>query len=173
MRREKNLGAVLSRVMATSRAASILTVLVIVLAVVTALFPPLVLERAVNNLTAGRGIGPGLALSYLGFLTLSGLLESGQNVMITVFGQKVTHGLRSALCAKLRRLPAAYFTSHEAGKTTSLFVNDVDASMHLSVPEAYPPTLGFLCSRDLGYLHEYHSPPILLPETLSCGSLLL
>ncbi len=126
MRREKNLGAVLSRVMAASRAASILTVLVVVLAVVTALFPPLVLERAVNNLTAGRGIGPGLALSYLGFLTLSGLLESGQNVMITVFGQKVTHGLRSALCAKLRRLPAAYFTSHEAGKTTSLFVNDVD-----------------------------------------------
>ena len=126
MKHEKSLGAVLRRVVAASTAASILTVLVIALAVVTALFPPLVLERVVNDLTAGRVVALSLALSYLGFIALSGLLESGQNVMITVFGQKVTHGLRSALCAKLRRLPAAYFTSHEAGKIASRFVNDVD-----------------------------------------------
>ena len=126
MKHEKSLGTVLRRVIAASTMTSILTVLVIVLAVVTALFPPLVLERVVNNLTAGRGVALSLALSYLGLIALSGLLESGQNVMITVFGQKVTHGLRSALCAKLRRLPAAYFTSHEAGKIASRFVNDVD-----------------------------------------------
>jgi ABC-type multidrug transport system fused ATPase/permease subunit len=126
MKHEKCLGTVLRRVIAASTMTSILTVLVIVLAVVTALFPPLVLERVVNNLTAGRGVALSLALSYLGLIALSGLLESGQNVMITVFGQKVTHGLRSALCAKLRRLPAAYFTSHEAGKIASRFVNDVD-----------------------------------------------
>lgn len=126
MKHEKSLGAVLRRVIAASTATSILTVLVIVLAVVTALFPPLVLEQAVNDLTAGRVIALSLALSYLGFIALSGLLESGQNVMITVLGQKVTHGLRSALCAKLRRLPAAYFTTHEAGKISSRFVNDVD-----------------------------------------------
>ena len=126
MKHEKSFGAVLRRVVAASTATSVLTVLVIVLAVVAALFPPLVLERAVNGLAAGRAVALSLALSYLGFTALSGLLESGQNVMITVFGQKVTHGLRSALCAKLRRLPAAYFTSHEAGKIASLFVNDVD-----------------------------------------------
>ncbi|MDF1494832.1 ABC transporter ATP-binding protein [Caproiciproducens sp. CPB-2] len=126
MKHEKSLGAVLRRVVAASTATSVLTVFVIVLAVVTALFPPLVLERVVNDLTAGRVIALSLALSYLGFIALSGLLESGQNVMITVFGQKVTHGLRSALCAKLHRLPAAYFTSHEAGKIASRFVNDVD-----------------------------------------------
>ena len=126
MKHEKSLGTVLRRVIAASTMTSILTVLVIVLAVVTALFPPLVLERVVNNLTAGRGVALSLAFSYLGLIALSGLLESGQNVMITVFGQKVTHGLRSALCAKLRRLPAAYFTSHEAGKIASRFVNDVD-----------------------------------------------
>jgi ABC-type multidrug transport system fused ATPase/permease subunit len=126
MKHEKSLGTVLRRVIAASTMTSILTVLVIVLAVVTALFPPLVLERVVNDLTAGRGVALSLALSYLGLIALSGLLESGQNVMITVFGQKVTHGLRSALCAKLRRLPAAYFTSHEAGKIASRFVNDVD-----------------------------------------------
>ena len=46
--------------------------------------------------------------------------------MITVFGQKMTHGLRSALCAKLERLPAAYFTHHAPAKIASRFVNDVD-----------------------------------------------
>lgn len=126
MKHEKSLGMVLHRVVTASMPISILTVFVIVLAVVTALFPPLVLERVVNDLTAGRKIALSLALSYLGFIALSGLLESGQNVMITIFGQKVTHGLRSVLCAKLRRLPAAYFTSHEAGKIASCFVNDVD-----------------------------------------------
>lgn len=126
MKHEKSLGAVLRRVVAASTATSVLTVLVSCWPVVTALFPPLVLERVVNDLTAGRVIALSLALFYLGFIALSGLLESGQNVMITVFGQKVTHGLRSALCAKLHRLPAAYFTSHEAGKIASRFVNDVD-----------------------------------------------
>lgn len=126
MKHEKNLGAVLRRVIAASKATSFVTLLVIALAVVTALFPPLVLERVVNDLTTGQSIAPTLALAYLGLIALSGLLESGQNVMITVFGQKVTHGLRSALCQKLSRLPAAYFTANEAGKITSRFVNDVD-----------------------------------------------
>lgn len=126
VKHEKSLGAVVRRVVATSKKASVFTVLVILLSVVTALFPPLVLERAINDLTAGRAVSLSLALTYLGLVALSGLLESGQNVMITIFGQKVTHGLRSALCAKLRRLPSAYFTTHEAGKITSRFVNDVD-----------------------------------------------
>ena len=126
MKRERTLGMVLRRVITASKGMTVLTVLVIALAVVTALFPPLVLERAVNDLTAGQSVPFRLALSYLGLIALSGALESGQNVMITVFGQKVTHGLRSTLCRKLRRLPASYFTVHEAGKITSRFVNDVD-----------------------------------------------
>ena len=126
MKHERSLGSVVRRVVAASKATSILTVLIIVLSVVTALFPPLVLERAINDLTAGRAVALSLALTYVGLVALSGLLESGQNVMITIFGQKVTHGLRSALCAKLCRLPTAYFTTHEAGKITSRFVNDVD-----------------------------------------------
>lgn len=127
MKRDGPLGAVLRRVMAAAPAASVLTVLVILFSVAAALFPPLVLERAVNRLTAGQGVPLRLALLYLGLIAISGVLESGQNVMITVFGQKVTHGLRSALCAKLRRLPAGYFTAHDSGRIASRFVNDVDA----------------------------------------------
>jgi ATP-binding cassette subfamily B multidrug efflux pump len=126
MTHETSLRGVLRRVLRRNAAQSLLTLLVIGLAVATALFPPLVLEKAVNALTAGQTVPFVLALSYLGFIALSGLLESGQNVMITVLGQKITHGLRSALCAKLSRLPAAYFSQHEAGKISSRFVNDVD-----------------------------------------------
>ncbi len=62
-----------------------LTAVLITLSVGIALFPPLVLERIVNQLSAQRTVPLLLPLTYFGLLALSGLLESGQNVMITVF----------------------------------------------------------------------------------------
>ncbi len=126
MKNKNSLGSVLRKIISSSKWMTLTTVIIIAGAIATALLPPLVLERIVNRLTAHQPIPLYLALIYFGLLALSGLLESGQNVMITVFGQKVTHGLRSEMCAKLQRLPAAYFARHEAGKTTSRFVNDVD-----------------------------------------------
>ncbi len=126
MKNKNSLGSVLRKIISSSKWMTLMTVIIIAGAIATALLPPLVLEHIVNRLTAHQPIPLYLALIYFGLLALSGLLESGQNVMITVFGQKVTHGLRSEMCAKLQRLPAAYFARHEAGKTTSRFVNDVD-----------------------------------------------
>jgi ATP-binding cassette subfamily B multidrug efflux pump len=126
MKREKNLREVLRRVTAANSGACALTVIVILMSVAAALFPPLVLERVINRLTAGQSVAASLAFLYFGLIALSGVLESGQNVMITVFGQKVTHALRSAMCAKLRFLPAGFYTEHESGGITSRFVNDVD-----------------------------------------------
>lgn len=126
MKNKNSLGSVLRKIISSSKWMTLTTVIIIAGAIATALLPPLVLEHIVNRLTAHQPIPLYLALIYFGLLALSGLLESGQNVMITVFGQKVTHGLRSEMCAKLLRLPAAYFARHEAGKTTSRFVNDVD-----------------------------------------------
>lgn len=103
-----------------------LVAVLVVLSVATSLLPPLVLERAVDSLTEGRGIPWQLAVLYLGLTVLSDCFETAQNGAITVFGQKVTHGLRSTLCAKLDRLPAGYFTGHPSGQTTSVFVNDGD-----------------------------------------------
>lgn len=120
------LGVVFRKTVRRYKALSLLTVVLIAACVTAALFPPLVLEQIVNRLTTQQAVAPPLPLAYFGILVLSGLLESGQNVMITVFGQKMTHGLRSALCAKLERLPAAYFTHHAPAKIASLFVNDVD-----------------------------------------------
>ena len=103
-----------------------LVAVLVVLSVMTSLLPPLVLERAVDDLTEGRGISWQLGLLYIGLIALADCCETAQNGAITLFGQKVTHGLRSTLCAKLDRLPAQYFTSHPSGQTTSVFVNDGD-----------------------------------------------
>lgn len=103
-----------------------LVAVLVVLSVTTSLLPPLVLERAVDGLTEGRGISWQLGLLYIGLIALADCCETAQNGAITLFGQKVTHGLRSTLCVKLDRLPAQYFTGHPSGQTTSVFVNDGD-----------------------------------------------
>jgi ABC-type multidrug transport system fused ATPase/permease subunit len=91
-----------------------------------ALIPPLVLEKIVNMLTGGYSAPLSLALLYFVMLAVSGLFDTCKEVMITVFGQKITRGLRHEMCAKLSRMRAEYFTVNEAGIIASRFVNDVD-----------------------------------------------
>ena len=127
MNNNSSLKSVVCKIILSSKVITIFTVFIVSGAIVTALFPPLILERIVNLLTSLQEVPLNLALTYFGLLAISGLFESGQNIMITKFGQKVTHGLRSEMCAKLQHLPTAYFTKNEPGKITSQFVNDVDA----------------------------------------------
>ena len=65
------------------------------------LIPPLVLEKIVNRLGAGEGVGFGIALAYFALTALSGLAGSAQEALLTVFGQKMTHAMRSRLSEKL------------------------------------------------------------------------
>ena len=95
-------------------------------AVLLGLAPPLVLERAVNRLTAGEGIPLRLALLYFGTLALAGMFDSGKEFLLTVLGQKLTRALRGAMCAKLSRLSAGWFAGREPGAVASRFVGDVD-----------------------------------------------
>ncbi|MCI2058916.1 MAG: ABC transporter ATP-binding protein/permease [Oscillibacter sp.] len=125
-RKTESLASVVKETVSEHRTLTAGLIALIAGAVTLGLLPPLVLERIVDRLTAGKQAEGRAALLYFGLLAASGLFEAGQNVAITVFGQKITHGLRSAMCGKLRRLPAAYFTGHESGSVTSRFVNDVD-----------------------------------------------
>lgn len=104
----------------------ILLVLAIAASVVFALLPPLVLERIVDDLAAGERIAFGAAAVYFLIVAASGLLDAAKESMITVFGQKITHQIRSAMSAKLNRLPASYFVEKEPGVTASRLVNDVN-----------------------------------------------
>lgn len=101
-------------------------VLTVIGAVAAALLPPLVLERIVNRLTLNMKIPFALALLYFALIALTGLLESFREVLLTVFGQRITRRLRHSLCAKLTRLPADTFVKQETGATVSRFVGDVD-----------------------------------------------
>ncbi len=72
-------------------------ILLIAGSIIASLLPPLVLEQVVNHLTAGQAVSLGLAISYFALIVISDILESLQNAAITVFGQKMTHGIRSAV----------------------------------------------------------------------------
>ena len=124
---QSSLFSITGKMAKKSRRTILLTLLIIVASVVMTLFPPLILEQIVNRLAEGEMAAIYVALGYLGMLAVSGILESLQNVMLTVMGQKLTHSVRSEMCRKLSRMQAGYFTKTESGKITSRFVNDVDA----------------------------------------------
>ncbi len=100
---------------------------VIVASIVLALLPPYILGLIVDELVAKNASVLTLAILYVAAVFGQGLAGSGQEAAIAVFGQKVTHKLRSAMAAKLDRLPAAYFHEHDAGAVSARIVNDVDA----------------------------------------------
>ena len=101
-------------------------VITVVGAVVTALVPPLILEKIVDGLTAGNSMPIAQAFSYFGVVALAGLLESTRESLLIVFGQKLTHGLRSQMCEKLSQLSADTLSKMDAGTIASRFVGDVD-----------------------------------------------
>lgn len=95
-------------------------------AVITALLPPLVLEKIVNLLASGKGIPFGFAILYFALISLTGILDMARESLLIIFGQKITHGLRSELCGKMSRLPSEAFVKQEPGEVVSRFVGDVD-----------------------------------------------
>ena len=95
-------------------------------AVVTSLIPPLILGKIIDGLTAGQALAFSMVLSYFGMLALTGLTESLREGFLTVFGQKITHALRSSLMDKFTRLMADELNKQEPGTLVSRFVGDVD-----------------------------------------------
>ena len=91
--------------------------------------PPLILQYIVDSLAGGHFTALPLLTAGVVYFAVnagSGLVDALKETLITIFGQKITHSLRSAMCRRLDVLPAPYFVSHESGAVTSLFVNDVD-----------------------------------------------
>ena len=110
---------------------SIGIVLAVVGAVVTALIPPLVLAKIVDTITAGKNVAFWTILLYFAMLALTGIMESAREGLLTVFGQKTTHALRSSLMEKFGRLTSDNLTGLEPGTLVSRFVGDVDTVENL------------------------------------------
>ena len=102
------------------------TVLCAAASVLASLLPPLLLARIIDGLTGGMPLAFTAALMYFGSLALEGVLSSGQETLLEIFGQKMTHALRSEMSSKLTRLPASTLSAQNPGEVAARFSGDVD-----------------------------------------------
>lgn len=100
-------------------------------AVITALYPPLVLGKIVDTLTTGSQLPVYLVFLYMAFTVITGLMEATREGLLTIFGQKITHALRSGLMEHFVRLSADSLNKQEPGAVVSRFVGDVDTVENL------------------------------------------
>ena len=102
------------------------TLLCVAASVAASLLPPLLLARVIDKLTAGLPLTFWAVLAYFGSLALEGGLSSAQESLLVLFGQKMTHALRSEMSQKLTRLPASTLAAQNPGEVAARFSGDVD-----------------------------------------------
>ena len=126
-RRNKN--GVFAAIRMAARAHHVLTagtILCVAASVVASLLPPLLLARIIDGLTAGLPLTLWAVLAYFCSLALEGVLSSAQESLLVLFGQKMTHALRSEMSHKLTQLPASTLVDQNPGEVAARFSGDVD-----------------------------------------------
>lgn len=127
----KNVRSVIRQTVTGYAGLSLGIVLAVAGAIVTALLPPWILGSIVDTITAGNAVPVALVVLYFAFTVLTGLTESLREGLLTVFGQKITHALRSSMMEKYTNLTAGELTKQEPGTIVSRFVGDVDTVENL------------------------------------------
>ena len=102
------------------------TLVCVAASVLASLLPPLLLAGIIDRLTAGMPLAFEAVLLYFGSLALEGVLSSAQESLLVLFGQKMTHALRSEMSRKLTRLPASTLAGQNPGEVAARFSGDVD-----------------------------------------------
>ena len=128
MRKKNNAGVftALRAAALTHRLLTAETLLCVTASVVASLIPPLLLARVIDRLTGGLPLTFAAVLLYFGSLVLEGVLSSAQETLLVLFGQKMTHALRSEMSQKLTRLPASTLVTQKPGEVAARFSGDVD-----------------------------------------------
>ena len=111
---------------ASHRLLTVGTVLCVAASVAASLLPPLLLAWVIDRLTAGLPLSFLAVLLYFGSLALEGVLTSAQESLLVLFGQRMTHALRSEMSRKLSRLPAGTLAEQNPGEVAARFSGDVD-----------------------------------------------
>ena len=111
---------------ASHRLLTVGTVLCVAASVAVSLLPPLLLARVIDRLTAGLPLSFLAVLLYFSSLALEGVLTSAQESLLVLFGQRMTHALRSEMSRKLSRLPAGTLAEQNPGEVAARFSGDVD-----------------------------------------------
>lgn len=110
----------------THKLLTIGTVLCVAASVGASLIPPLFLAKIIDRLAGGISLTFTAVLLYYGSLVLESVLSSVQETLLILFGQKMTHALRSEMSQKLTRLPASTLVSQKPGEVAARFSGDVD-----------------------------------------------
>ena len=128
MKNKRNAGVFAAVRMAavSHRVLTVGTIFCVAASVLASLAPPLLLARIVDRLTAGLPLTFAAVLCYFGSLALEGMLSSAQESLLVLFGQKMTHALRSEMSQKLTRLPAGTLAAQNPGEVAARFSGDVD-----------------------------------------------
>ena len=127
--KRRNNGGVFTALKAAARTHRLLTVgtlLCVAASVAASLLPPLLLAQVIDRLTVGLPLTFTAVLLYFCSLALEGALSSAQEALLVLFGQKMTHALRSEMSQKLTRLPAATLAAQKPGEVAARFSGDVD-----------------------------------------------
>lgn len=127
----KNVRSVIRQTVTGYAGLSLGILLAVAGAIVTALLPPWILGSVVDTITTGNTVPVALVILYFAFTVLTGLTESLREGLLTVFGQKITHALRSSMMEKYTNLTAGELTKQEPGTIVSRFVGDVDTVENL------------------------------------------
>lgn len=110
----------------THKLLTIGTILCVAASVGASLIPPLLLAKIIDRLTGGISLTFAAVLLYYGSLVLESVLSSVQETLLVLFGQKMTHALRSEMSHKFTRLPASTLVSQKPGEVAARFSGDVD-----------------------------------------------
>ena len=127
--KRRNKSGVFAAIRMAARAHHVLTVgtiLCVASSVVASLLPPLLLARIIDGLTVGLPLTLWAVLAYFCSLALEGVLSSAQESLLVLFGQKMTHALRSEMSHKLTQLPASTLVDQNPGEVAARFSGDVD-----------------------------------------------
>lgn len=129
MRNQKKAGVIsaLKAAVRSHRILTISTLLCVAASVVASLIPPLLLKNIIDRLTGGMPLLFTAVLLYFCSLVLEGTLSSAQETLLVLFGQKMTHALRSEMSQKLIALPASTLVGQNPGEVAARFSGDVDA----------------------------------------------
>ena len=129
MRNQKKAGVIsaLKAAVQSHRILTISTLLCVAASVVASLIPPLLLKNIIDRLTGGMPLLFTAVLLYFGSLVWEGTLSSAQETLLVLFGQKMTHALRSEMSQKLITLPASTLVGQNPGEVAARFSGDVDA----------------------------------------------
>ena len=127
MQKSEHVSAIILETVKSRLLLSVGILLAVAGAIATSLFPPLILGKIIDTITAGQAVTIAMVVLYFLLIALTGFTEAAREGLLTIFGQKITHTLRSRLMAKQIRLTADALNHQEPGALVSRFVCDVDA----------------------------------------------